>query len=50
VFRSPASVNNVVICNYLALTSPTLLSQIWERRELETFLAPFSQVWEKGWG
>ncbi|MBF2026570.1 MAG: hypothetical protein IGS48_07360 [Oscillatoriales cyanobacterium C42_A2020_001] len=33
---------------YFALTSPTLLSQIWARREIESFLAPFSQYWEKG--
>jgi hypothetical protein len=38
------------MCNYFALTSPALLSQLWERREFEVFLAPFSQAWEKGWG
>jgi hypothetical protein len=34
-----------VICNYFALTSPALLSQLWERREFEAFLASFSQGW-----
>jgi hypothetical protein len=38
------------MCNYFALTSPALLSQIWERREFEAVLAPFSQAWEQGWG
>jgi hypothetical protein len=33
------------MCNYFALTSPTLLSQLWERREFEAVLAPFSQAW-----
>ncbi|MBF2029147.1 MAG: hypothetical protein IGS48_20695 [Oscillatoriales cyanobacterium C42_A2020_001] len=28
------------MCNYFALTSPTLLSQNWARRELKPFLAP----------
>jgi hypothetical protein len=43
------------MCNYLALTSPTLLSLsfmpvglIWERRKFDPFLAPFSPVWERG--
>jgi hypothetical protein len=39
-----------VMCNYFALTSLALLSQIWERREVEAVLAPFSQAWEQGWG
>jgi hypothetical protein len=34
-----------VMCNYFVLTSPTLLSQLWERREVEAVLAPFSQAW-----
>jgi hypothetical protein len=33
------------MCNYFALTSPALLSQIWGRREFEAVLAPFSQAW-----
>jgi hypothetical protein len=33
------------MCNYFALTSPTLLSQICERREFKAFLAPCSQAW-----
>jgi hypothetical protein len=41
---------NYAMCDYFALTSPALLSQSWERREFEVFLAPFSQGWEQGWG
>jgi hypothetical protein len=33
------------MCNYFALSSPALLSQLWERREFEVFLASFSQGW-----
>jgi hypothetical protein len=36
---------NYMMCNYFTLTSPILLSQLWERREFAAFLAPFSQDW-----
>jgi hypothetical protein len=34
--------------NYFVFTFPTLISQIWARRELEANPAPFSIIWE-GW-